>query len=351
MSVLYLIGNGFDLNCGMRTRYTDVYEKYVKTLSETETIMKFKDCISGSFDNWGDFEMAMAEYAKCFKTEEEFLECIRDFAEYMEKHLMTENNKIKKIIQDKNIQKSVIEEAGKSFASFYNGINHNVDMMMESRNVRYIKEIEVVSFNYTDAFDAVFYEYAASHGIRANEVTHIHGVLGDGPVMGVDKVEQIKAEFLLSRKGKRAFVKPIFNGQYDQHRVQDAQEKIKKANTICVYGMSLGDSDLSWRNEIIEWLRESTINQLFVYKYNFSDVQYRTVDEKMSIEDDAKEQLLNEWGIDSNDSIFEQIHIPCGKNIFNFGKVIEDVENKLFEEKINKGEKFISQHLNDTVAV
>lgn len=351
MSVLYLIGNGFDLNCGMRTRYTDVYEKYIKTLSKTETIKKFKDCISGSFDNWGDFEMAMAEYAKCFKNEEEFLECIRDFAEYMEKHLTIENEKIKKIIQDKNIQKSVIEEADRSFTSFYYGINHNVDDMMEDRNVRYIKEIDVVSFNYTDVFDIIIYMYAKNHGIRSNVVTHIHGELGDGPVFGVNNVEQIKTEFALSRKGKRAFVKPIFNGEFDQRRVTDAQNKIRNAQTICIYGMSLGDSDLLWRNEIIEWLRKSTINQLFLYKYDFSDVQYRTVDEKMSIEDDAKEQLLIEWGMDSDDPIFEQIHIPCGKNIFNFGKVIEDVENKLFEEKINKGEEFISQHLKDTVAV
>ena len=29
MSTLFLIGNGFDVNCGMKTKYTDVYEGYI----------------------------------------------------------------------------------------------------------------------------------------------------------------------------------------------------------------------------------------------------------------------------------------------------------------------------------
>ena len=351
MSVLFLIGNGFDVNCGMKTKYKDVYENYVKETSETENLKKFKNTISGNLENWGDFEMAMADYAKNLQSEEEFLECIRDFAKYMENHLITENEKFKKGLNNKKIKQAVKNEAKKSFSSFYFGISHNVDLMMENRNVGYVSAIEVVSFNYTDTFDVIFSEYAEIYGIRANEVTHIHGILGDGPVFGVDNVEQIKTHFTLSRKGKRGFVKPVFNEQYDQHRVQLAQDKIRKAYTICVYGMSLGDSDLSWRNEIIEWLRESTANQLFVYQYDFSQVNYKTVDEKMDIEDEAKEQLLSEWGIDSSDPIFEQIHIPCGKNIFNFGEVIEETKKEIVEDKMRQGENFVNQHLPEVVTV
>ena len=43
MNVTFLIGNGFDLACGMKTRYSDVYERYIKTPSATPIIEQFKD--------------------------------------------------------------------------------------------------------------------------------------------------------------------------------------------------------------------------------------------------------------------------------------------------------------------
>lgn len=64
MSTLFLIGNGFDLNCGMKTRYFDVYKGYVKESSSSEIIKNFKERITSNIENWGDFEMAMADMLK-----------------------------------------------------------------------------------------------------------------------------------------------------------------------------------------------------------------------------------------------------------------------------------------------
>ena len=86
MGTLFLIGNGFDVNCGMKTKYTDVYDGYIKEASSTDVIKTFKENISADYKTWGDFEMSMAEYAKNLNSESEFLECIRDFAGYMEQH-------------------------------------------------------------------------------------------------------------------------------------------------------------------------------------------------------------------------------------------------------------------------
>ena len=40
MGTLFLIGNGFDINCGMKTRYTDVYKKYIKEKTVSEIVKK-----------------------------------------------------------------------------------------------------------------------------------------------------------------------------------------------------------------------------------------------------------------------------------------------------------------------
>ena len=64
MSTLFLIGNGFDLSCGMKTLYKHVYNSYCIPLeSDTELIKKFKNNISSDYRTWSDFEEGMAEYA------------------------------------------------------------------------------------------------------------------------------------------------------------------------------------------------------------------------------------------------------------------------------------------------
>ncbi len=356
MSTLFLIGNGCDINCGMKTRYTDVYKGYINENAATENLKKFKETISSDIENWGDFEMAMARYAGGLRNEAELLECVRDFAKYMERHLLKELNDFKKKLSNEQIYNAVLKEVADSFSSFYLGISHNVNEIMESRNVMRISNMEAISFNYTDAFDVVFAEYVTSFRFNKKTVIHVHGRLQDDPVFGIDNVEQIRTSYSLSRKGKRGFIKPVFNEEYDRLRVQMAKARIENADTICIYGMSLGDSDLSWRNEIVEWLRKNEGHHLFIYKYSLSDAEYRTAGEKMDIEDDEKEHLLSEWGINNDDAIYEQIHIPCGKNIFNIEKVIEAEEIKQenyrkkkaeLKERLEPGRGFVEQSLHE----
>ncbi len=356
MSTLFLIGNGFDVNCGMKTRYTDVYNGYVKEEAATRNLQRFKETISGDIENWGDFEMAMAQYAARLGSEEQFLECVRDFAKYMEKCLIEEMQQFENKLNNKTVFNMVAGEMMTSLTSFYAGISHNIDGIMEERNIA--RNIDVISFNYTEAFDVVLKECAERYKYTMNfrDIIHIHGVLRDGPVFGVDNIEQIKASYSLSRKGKRAFVKPVFNEQYDLKRVEKAKSLINNTDTICAYGMSLGESDLCWRNMLIEWLMGNQSNHLFIYRYNLSKAEYVTVGERMDIEEDAKERLLNEWGIGDEDSLYDQIHIPCGKNIFNIGEAIErEIERARTEQEkelkktIKQGEKWIEEKLQDTV--
>ncbi len=76
----------------------------------------------------------------------------------------------------------------------------------------------------------------------------------------------------------------------------------------------------------------------------------------MDLEDDSKESLLSKWGVDSEDAIFERIHIPCGKNIFNVREVIEEENRRIYEsqrkeygEKIENGKEFVEQLFHEDV--
>ena len=130
MSCLFLIGNGFDLSCGLKTRYIDVYENYVITESESENIKAFKEDISDNIEDWGDFELSLAEYAQKLGSEEELIECVRDFTVFMRSHLLREQERFNKQIENDEIRKNVFNEMLNSIRTYYKGINNNVDRLV-----------------------------------------------------------------------------------------------------------------------------------------------------------------------------------------------------------------------------
>lgn len=329
MNITFLIGNGFDLNCGLKSSYHDIYLEYIKQPSSSDVIAKFKKDLWDKIDNWGDFEVAMADYMKNFKTENDFLECLRDFISFTESYLLKQEKEILDLDNDK-IKKKAADEMIKSFSTFNIGVTHTLDAL-EVAN----KNINVVVFNYTSTFDTLC-SYCYPYYPYVDKIIHIHGKLNDDVVMGIDNIEQVQnTSYVLSRKGKRAFIKSYFNEQYDPKRLEDAENVILDSNVICAFGMSLGESDLRWRNLLLEWMSNDSNAHLFVYQYDCSSLPRLRAEERMDKEDDKKIELLNSWGIigDEVDTYFDQIHIPCCKNIFNIEKTIAETKLRILAEE------------------
>ena len=95
MNITFLVGNGFDLACGLKTKYTDVYEKYCVTESSNENIENFKkNILKDGYKNWTDFEMALPRFGKELNDFDKFSECLHDFAQFLEEYLEEEEKKI-----------------------------------------------------------------------------------------------------------------------------------------------------------------------------------------------------------------------------------------------------------------
>lgn len=261
---LFLIGNGFDLNCGMNTRFSDVYKEYVNSDSKSPIIEAFKREISSDMDRWSGFEMEMCEYAQSLNTEKEFVECVRDFSVYMREYLGREQRLFFQKMNDDAKVKKIHDEMVDSFSDFYKGISHNVDSTMRTRYAGSRRNVQAISFNYTEVFDYAMEKAFDQYSYRAPRVIHIHGKLDDDPTLGIDNENQWKAAYPLSRNGKRAFVRPFFNEEYDKMRVAEAVNIINSADTICTYGLALGESDLTWRNVLIGFREARQIIYLFI---------------------------------------------------------------------------------------
>ena len=107
MVTTFILGNGFDLNLGLKTRYKDFYDYYCSVKSNGEVIENLKNNISGSISevtkktsdiDWSDMELGLGAYTKYLSTEEE----VDSIYEDLRHNLRTYINQEKKRIDDKN---------------------------------------------------------------------------------------------------------------------------------------------------------------------------------------------------------------------------------------------------------
>ena len=149
MSTVFLIGNGFDLSCGMKTRYSDMYKEYCKILpNDSSLIKKFKSDIQKDvYNSWADFELGMAKYASELSNEDDFIFCLNDFKRFLIDYLKTEqNNFFKKFEDNIPLNISLQDEAKRSLFDYYKGISNNLERKIKENED---KDIKIICFNYT----------------------------------------------------------------------------------------------------------------------------------------------------------------------------------------------------------
>lgn len=336
MNITFLIGNGFDLRVGMKTRFTDMYEGYIGQKSSSEVVQKFKAMLeidAPNYKTWGDFEMAMAEKAKEFEDESSFIECLRDFKVYMVSHLEKEQQLFqRRIAVGKDVRDHCIDETTNAIEKFYVGLRPNVVNEFIRLGAQNNPKHNFISFNYTNAFDYVLSPFAS-------EVIHIHGRLGADIILGADNIGQVTdLPYKTTRRFERAFIKPEFNKIYDNSRFEKAKSIIDGSDIICIYGMSLGKSDISWTKQLKNWLLSHKNNHLVYFVYDKHEFNKSNWDAIIDEEEDRIASLLGKI-CDSGDEmnqVFDQVHIPVGYDIFDIDEILNAEKRKIEDERKTK---------------
>jgi len=72
MNIVYLIGNGFDLNLGLQTKYQHFYDYYLTHSEGNDSphIKDLKDHIKNNRENWSDLEFALGDYLRMINTDD-----------------------------------------------------------------------------------------------------------------------------------------------------------------------------------------------------------------------------------------------------------------------------------------
>lgn len=279
MNVTFFIGNGFDLNLGLKTKYADFYEHY-RRLSSSNGDMLVR-AIQKNPQQWSDLEIALGDFTdKLQQTAfEAFLNSKEQLEEELADYLAKQDNRIK-IVDE---MAAAIEFRDK-VVSFYKGLNRTWQddyagfLRTQTTTIHYA----FVNFNYTSTVDRLIalcqqkldpFSTHLGGSTKFSDLIdnplHIHGTLSSGLILGVDAETQIKnLEMRKDADILNYFVKPSINKASGEKRTEICKKIIDQSRYICLYGLSCGVTDQIWWKYILEWLKKGVDNRLVIYRHS-----------------------------------------------------------------------------------
>lgn len=364
LNITFLIGNGFDLNLGLDTLYSDFVNHYKNLETDDEDLRKFRKHINENEELWSNAEWELGQYTNELGKGEAsiFTKCQSDFcvnlAEYLEKQegrldwsscssaISAVFSKIERLTQPfVTKEKDIIEDAYKKRRN-------------EERCYRFI------NFNYTRTLDDcidivkddpnVLKSHSYGNSIcehKITEVVHVHGTVEKDMVFAVNDESQVaKIDVFDCTYGeicKNLLIKRKANSSYGEYADEKARRLIESSHIIYVYGMSFGDTDKLWWERVCTWLSQDTTRHLIVHKfympqrsvfpgnYQIAEQEYKDfITAKSTLDEKGQRKIQQQIHI-TNYNIFSNIKfiaVPLEKAKKSLGRFkIADLEKELAE--------------------
>lgn len=339
MNITFLIGNGFDINIGLNTRYSDFYPYFIDRASKDNLIRKW---LSKDELLWADLEEQLGQnLEKVVESEKEkFYDDKFELDQMLLEYLGQEQEKL----VTKNLEEAIAEEFARSLSMLYDNLSEVGRNSIATTCEIYSQEefyYCFISFNYTNILDQIInitrelkatITIPRSNGVRKSvslgNVIHIHGTIDEEMILGVNDIDQINNVFLKAdAEFLDTFIKKRMNDNMGQRKTQYAKNLIDRSHIICIFGMSIGNTDKMWWEEILSWLKGSEYNKLVIFfKGNEEKLKRKNPSVLIRINNMIKKNLLQKGGADiessSIEEIKEKIFISYNTNIFNFKDIM-----------------------------
>lgn len=337
-NITYVLGNGFDLNFGLKTSYKDFYDYYVEQDSEHESVKRIKVELRKfikeqnnkieSEINWSDLESALAEYTTKEESVYEYILLLKDINKHLNLYLIGQNELFNPSQYDLN---KLVEDFLNPEKYLYGETKVMVENRLEkNKSNGHNTNIEVVTFNYTNLADQIVEEVStkSSPRVRVNSVLHVHGELRNA-ILGVNSRIQIEnINFRKSDELVNRLVKPIINGEDRNITVNLINNTILSSDYIVLFGASLGVTDREWALKISAWIEQEDRYILYFPYQKGADTSNSTercvVNKRHKL--DLKKKL--ELSDDTFVSIQHRIYIGCNTNLFK-GYEVNQVNNTM----------------------
>ena len=284
MYITWVIGNGFDIRCGLKTTYNHFYEwlEMNKRVGNNEI---YRDIKEKGFDYWVDFEKRLGEYSKDLPYDKIGLfgknleTLITDLAEY----LSSEEERIEKI------QLGNIDSFFTSITSFPTYLTPadcqtlNVrDNFNRSGNPNVSSYVSYISLNYTNVFQKYWdtlkpgtlfiKEIGLSLDYRFRDGCNLHNTLQTGMVLGCDNVNQCNQMSEISN----LLIKPIINSNTGGLNDDKSRRIISETDIFILFGTSIGETDKTWWNLIAGQCLKNPKCRIIIFNYNNTFNRFNT---------------------------------------------------------------------------
>lgn len=229
-ATILVIGNGFDLNLGLPTRYKDfLSSSYFEELLDNKNELCSYLQRQNELELWVDLECKLQEYSLYNDAKDRTI----FYKEYKELCFA-----LCRYIN--NIDLSSINEKSKAYK-----------MIIEL--VTYPKTL-IINFNYTDSVKYIIGKNCLD--LRATHI-QVHGNARDNSIIfGVEDKASIRPQDVFLRKSASIHFMPY-----------DLEDKFKKAATINIVGHSLGQSDHHYFRDFIRTQSNNTTSKKIVITY------------------------------------------------------------------------------------
>ena len=336
---MWVIGNGFDLNLGLKTGYSDFLRSDL-FLSDDFSEQRNSLCrnvgdVEDCGNHWSDLEMLLGMSTRYYSADDDtfaeiFEQIQRRFVEYVSRQIEMFSAEI----SEKDIQ-----EFWQSICRFYDRIPAmDREKLRLKESVRGSIHHKFISLNYSDTFDRFVAAAKKKHAPfdsrtvagmtysdRADAPFHLHGTLENGGseiVFGVSFPEQMdNQEFAADEGSCELWVKSQKNGSlFGNKKTEEMKSIVSAADVICVYGCSLGKSDdYIWR-EVGKRLKSSAHTNLVLFVHGLPDRAGQLGRQYQKARDGARDCFFDRAGIarEKSDEIKQRIlFIPSG-DVFRF---------------------------------
>ncbi len=317
MNVTFIIGNGFDLACGLDTRYTDVYKEYNKTESINDNIKNFKEILKkNEYGLWTDFEMALPGFAKELNDFDKFVECVEDFIVFLSDYL-----------KEQQLRINIEDNRGKLSIKMQEYIYrlHQFCLLGSSHTLKSLIDVQIdntvfqfVNFNYTNTLELCVNcleskrKSSAPHIYTVKPPRYIHAQLGQGIKLGLDNEEFYKDIPHDDIDVVNFFLDKVYRNSQFSRITDEVASIIGASRIIVIFGWSMGDSDSSWVRYIKECMSKNEKLHLVYAPYYPEKMNQEHTHRRLTRDKDKRKYIVEKLELD--DQIAKRVHIISADN-------------------------------------
>lgn len=328
MNFLYLIGNGFDVNLKIRTDYQSFYDYYLAQVSADDAVKMVKnDMEKNRYEQWSDLELGLGKFTSQLKRVDELRTVCYDINVSLKNYLTQTYDARIAELKKHDLMQSLTNYLVHPEAVFNtrtrNAIHRFYSLFGNKADI-----VDVITFNYTNTIEDLLWldnipndipleTKDNSYPINFGSINHIHGTLSDNDVIvGVNDISQIaNEEFRSTELTSFLMVKPTITEQRGDLLDDNCEQLIRRANVICLFGLSVGETDKKWWNLISDRMRADT--SCIILYYAFDDNDYTHDADIFNHQSELKYELLAKLGLKDIAHVSDCVFVAYKSGMFD----------------------------------